>query len=75
VIADSPELQRYKLATDASQQAGLARAALGGYVGLDHPEHPDRWRPARRAELAAADAEVLRTSRELRVARQAFLNS
>ncbi len=70
---DAPELVRLRAASAASNRAGAVRAALGGYVPLDHPNHPKRWSAARRAELAAAEAEVVRTSEELNEARDAVI--
>ena len=70
---DPPEVVRLKAATEASHIARAVRAALGGYVPLNHPNHPSRWTAARRAQLQAADAAVRRTDHELTEARDAFI--
>jgi len=66
---DSPEAIRLRAASEAWTRAGATRAALGGYVPLNNPNHPSRWSAARRAQLAAADADVARTTAELNEAR------
>jgi hypothetical protein len=66
---EGPGVARLKAASEAWTRAGAARAALGGYVPLNNPNHPSRWSAARRAQLAAADADVARTAAELNEAR------
>jgi hypothetical protein len=72
---DSPEVRRLKAASEAWTRAGAARAALGGYVPLDNPNHPSRWNAGRRAQLATAEADVARTTAELAAARDAITRS
>jgi hypothetical protein len=67
------EPSRLSLANAASNRAGAARAALGGYVPFTHPGHPRTWSGDRQAQLAAADELVHSTGLELTLAREALL--
>jgi hypothetical protein len=65
------EPSRLSLANAASNRAGAARAALGGYVPLNHPAHPKTWSEERQAQLADADELVRATGIELALAKDA----
>jgi hypothetical protein len=69
---ESPERAAVFAASAAWHEAGKSRAALGGYVPLNHPGHPSRWSSERQDVLAEADAEVNRTSAVMRAAMQAL---
>ena len=70
--ADSPERAAVIAAGEAWRRASAARAALGGYVPLNHPGHPSRWNRERRQALGDAEAELTRTTVAVRLAMQAL---
>jgi hypothetical protein len=61
----SHDLTRLELASEASQRARAARAALGDHIPPEHPNRPGRWWAARQAVLTAADELVEQTTREV----------
>jgi hypothetical protein len=67
-VSGSPEWSAVLRATADSNRAGSARTALGGYVPPSDRNHPSKWSPERREELAIADAEVAATAEALRLA-------
>ncbi len=71
--ANPLEPSRLSLANAASNRAGAARAALGGYVPPNHPAHPRNWSQERQAQLADADELVDSTGIELALAKAAQL--
>jgi hypothetical protein len=70
--ADSPQELAVSAAYTAWHEATRERAKLGGYVPLNHPNHPSRWSRERRDTLRLIDAEVVRTKEVLRLAMRAL---
>lgn len=69
------EPSRLSLANAASNRAGAARAALGGYVPINHPAHPRTWSEDRQAQLTEADELVHSTGLERTLAKAALLDA
>ena len=67
----SPEWAALQLATAASHLASAARSALGGYVPINHRDHPSTWSPERQDALAAADEALAAATEALRLATKA----
>jgi hypothetical protein len=71
---ESPEWAALTLAIASNREAAAVRAALGGYVPINHPGHPSRWSRSRRDHLAEVEASLTESVDVLRLAIYAHHN-
>jgi hypothetical protein len=71
----TPEFPRYAASVVARRDCQTTRDDLGGYVDIDHADHPSNSSPKRRAAIRHADAALQRAVLEMESARSAHMGT